>query len=122
MLSNQKAQESTNLSNSFINKTIIKLNKNGSDSTESFSLPIRKMAHLTEYLILGILVFNLLRVYGVKNILLYSLLICIFYSCTDEFHQLFVIGRSCEIRDIFIDSIGSFLGILTIALIDRRNS
>ena len=41
-----------------------------------------------------------------------SSLFCFIYACTDEFHQLFVMGRSCEIRDVLIDTLGSFVGIL----------
>ena len=32
------------------------------------------------------------------------------YSCTDEFHQLFINGRSGSFRDVLIDTIGILLG------------
>lgn len=34
------------------------------------------------------------------------------YAVTDEFHQMFVPGRSCEIRDMCIDSCGVATGVL----------
>ena len=73
------------------------------------SFYIRKIAHITEYLILGFLTFNLLKQYSVTNIY-YAIGLSILYSCTDEFHQLFISGRSGSIRDILIDSIGILIG------------
>ena len=73
------------------------------------SFYIRKIAHITEYLILGFLIFNLLKQYSVTNIY-YAIGLSILYSCTDEFHQLFISGRSGSIRDILIDSIGILIG------------
>ena len=37
---------------------------------------------------------------------------CIFYATTDEFHQLFVPGRTGRLLDIGIDSCGALLGSL----------
>lgn len=73
------------------------------------SFYIRKIAHITEYLILGFLTFNLLKQYSVTNIY-YAIGLSILYSCTDEFHQLFISGRSGSIRDVLIDSIGILIG------------
>ena len=42
----------------------------------------------------------------------YAWIFCILYAMSDEFHQLFVPGRSGEIRDICIDSLGALLGII----------
>ena len=38
--------------------------------------------------------------------------ICFLYACTDELHQLFIAGRSAEIKDVLIDSFGSLTSIL----------
>lgn len=73
------------------------------------SFYIRKIAHITEYLILGFLMFNLLKQYSVTNIY-YAIGLSILYSCTDEFHQLFINGRSGSIRDVLIDTIGILIG------------
>ena len=43
------------------------------------------------------------------------------YAITDEIHQIFVIGRSGEIRDIIIDTCGSTVGILTINIKKKIN-
>lgn len=84
------------------------------------SFYIRKIAHITEYLILGFLMFNLLKQYSVTNIY-YAIGLSILYSCTDEFHQLFISGRSGSIRDILIDSIGILIGTYLYKLLFIKN-
>ena len=39
---------------------------------------------------------------------------CLFYACTDEFHQYFVPGRSAALRDVMFDVIGSASAIVVI--------
>lgn len=73
------------------------------------SFYVRKIAHITEYLILGLLMFNALKQFNILNIY-YAIILCILYSCTDEFHQLFINGRSGSFRDVLIDTIGILLG------------
>src|SRR5699024_5961572 len=73
----------------------------------------RKRAHFIAYLILGMLCFNALKnsyPHAVKSATL-AFLICILYAISDESHQLFIPGRSGEVRDVFIDSLGSITGI-----------
>jgi VanZ family protein len=41
-----------------------------------------------------------------------SILFSMLYASTDEFHQLFVEGRSGSVRDVMIDTLGATLGIL----------
>lgn len=73
------------------------------------SFYVRKIAHITEYLILGLLMFNTLKQFNILNNY-YAIILCILYSCTDEFHQLFIKGRSGSFRDVLIDTIGILLG------------
>ena len=84
------------------------------------SFYIRKLAHITEYLILGFLMFNLLKQYSVTNIY-FAIGLSILYSCTDEFHQLFISGRSGSIRDVLIDSIGILIGTYLYKLLFIKN-
>ena len=45
------------------------------------------------------------------------------YALSDEFHQRFVPGRSCSLRDVLIDSAGCLSGILiTVILKSRKQS
>lgn len=41
------------------------------------------------------------------------------YAVTDEIHQMFVPGRSCELRDVAIDSCGLAAGILLCRIIKK---
>ena len=84
--------------------------------------PVRKCAHLSLYLILGILVISLLREYMVidTKLVLLSLLICFLYACSDEVHQLFVPGRSGEVRDVLIDTLGACLGVSFYYVVFRK--
>ena len=119
--SNEDAKKSSKLSNGVVDKTIVKIYKrtkkynphNERIIVEKFDKPIRKLAHFFEYFILGILVINMFYSFDIKkHILLYTLFFCFLYACTDEIHQLFISGRSCEISDVCIDSFGGLLGSL----------
>lgn len=123
LLSNQPAVASTELSDGFISTTIGNIYKlfdsNVSDEKldiikDKCTVPVRKMAHFTIYMILGLFVTLLIKEYNFngKQIVLISLLICFIYSISDEVHQLFVFGRSGEITDVFIDTCGSLIGIV----------
>lgn len=116
-LSNEPAIESADTSNEIVMKVVsvvenvVDYEFSEDEVNNYFSFPIRKMAHLTLYLVLGVIIYNLLNTYNIKNKLLLSFMFCLLYALSDEIHQLFVIGRSGEIRDVLIDSCGSFLGI-----------
>jgi len=74
---------------------------------------IRKSAHFTIYGILGVLVIK--AVYHMHLVEMrrfwMALSICFFYACSDEFHQLFVRGRSGQFTDVMIDTFGGIVGI-----------
>lgn len=78
-------------------------------SLELITMFIRKTAHFFLYFVLGLLVGNATLTHKKWHIL--SLLICLVYACTDEIHQVFVSGRSGQLKDVFIDLIGSSVGI-----------
>ena len=100
--------ESSNQSN-FIVDIIANIFK--IENIELLSFIIRKLAHYTEYLILGFLVINMFTKNNINNLYLISIILCIIYATSDEIHQIFIPGRSCQLRDILIDSIGSITGI-----------
>ena len=114
--SNQNGVKSQGLSDNIINRVIDISNSNMTKGdrkkiVSNVSFMVRKLAHFTEYLILGILIYLVLSVYGVSKILLFSILFVFIYACSDEIHQLFSFGRSAKVLDVFIDSIGGFSGI-----------
>ena len=81
---------------------------------EKYHLPVRKFAHISEYFILSLFVCMFFGTYdiGYIKIIIYSFIFCFLYACSDEIHQLFVPGRSGNIRDVFIDSIGISLPLV----------
>lgn len=86
-------------------------------STDLLTFLVRKAAHISAYFILGILIFNLLKEYnlGVKKMVFISIGIAMLYACTDEVHQVFVSGRSGEVRDVLIDTAGAAVGVVVYA-------
>lgn len=81
---------------------------------DKFVMLVRKSAHFLIYLILGVLIISFIKEFrSVDYIsLLVSIGICFLYACSDEVHQLFVSGRSGEVCDVFIDTFGSFFGVI----------
>ncbi len=76
--------------------------------------PIRKAAHALEYTLLAFLLMGSLG--GRKSV---AALIGILYAAGDEFHQLFVPGRSGQFTDVMIDSVGVILGIFIFCIYRR---
>lgn len=68
---------------------------------------IRKCAHFLEYMILALLFFNVLKLYfSIKQVSIITIIFVCLYACSDEIHQLFVLGREGAIRDVIIDTCG----------------
>ena len=83
---------------------------------EQIDYPIRKGAHATEYAILGILTF-LTALSGMAckeqwKPYLIAAAIAILYAASDEFHQLFVPGRSGQVSDVILDAAGVVAGLV----------
>lgn len=82
---------------------------------------VRKAAHFTEYAVLGVLLALMYRAYGHKGkrLFLLSAGTGSLYAATDEFHQLFVEGRSCQLTDWGIDTCGVIAGAAAVFLLWR---
>lgn len=94
------------------------------DMINSLQFIARKGAHFTIYGILGIFSFFAVITYKgipIKYRYLFSSLICLLYAVSDELHQHFVPGRSCELRDVLVDFSGSITAIILLILIFRHN-
>ena len=126
--SSDSADISTKKSDGVIIKTVeLFLDKDLSDKEEekwisSFVTPVRKGAHFFLYLILGVLIINFGREFLTldKKLILLSVFLAFLYACTDEIHQLFVPGRSGQISDVILDTLGSFTGIMIYKLIYNK--
>ena len=81
---------------------------------------IRKLAHFTEFMILGILCVINTEEFGLKHYELYGTCFAIMYAISDEFHQLFVENRYCSFKDVLIDSSGILCGVLLYHLYKKK--
>ena len=72
---------------------------------------VRKSAHFLEYPGLCLLLNWALLLSKGKPLPAAALPVASLYAVTDEIHQLFVEGRSCEVKDWAIDTAGAILGI-----------
>ncbi len=126
-LSHQNANESSGMSGGLIKRFISFFLPNISadeltDIISSLQFIVRKTAHFSLYAILGILSFSHFATYGrltwaLKNVL--SILVPVLYAISDEYHQTYIPGRSGEIRDVLIDSLGAVTGILLVLIVCR---
>lgn len=80
---------------------------------------VRKAAHMTEYFLLAVAISFPLYVYGLRGLPLLIIAggLCVGYACLDEFHQSFVAGRGPSKKDVAIDSIGVFIGIMAVRIV-----
>ena len=121
-------------------KGIINSVGNSSINPELLTTIVRKLAHFTEYLVFGAsLVLSIKGLTEIicarknketrsssidetksKTLIMWPLLAWAFgtlYAISDEFHQYFVPGRSCELRDMCIDSAGVAVGCIICMII-----
>ena len=84
------------------------------EKIDQYALVIRKGAHFTIFLLLGLSVISLMKEYTsiTWKTMFFAFVFSFFYACSDEVHQLFVPGRSGNIIDVGIDSIGAYFGVL----------
>lgn len=115
-LSHQPAEVSSGMSSGIAEKIMVIIETSApaaaidADFLHTF---VRKNAHFFAYLILGVLTFFALLKSEVKEVraAFIAFGIAALYAVSDETHQLFIPGRSGEVRDVFIDSSGAAVGI-----------
>lgn len=99
-----------NWSNSFVKELIIQ-----------FEHPLRKLAHFTEYALMGSLVYVMWRPWkrrGKEFFLLVTLWVLL-SAMGDEFHQTFVPGRDGNAYDVLLDTCGGMFGIWCCVILER---
>ena len=80
----------------------------------------RKIAHFTEYAILGLLAARAFRPY--RRWFLISAVLIVVYALIDEYHQSFVPSRTASIFDSLIDMSGGLAALIIILKRSRRFS
>lgn len=78
---------------------------------------VRKLAHCLEFTGLSLLFSISLYFTRGKASPVYAIILTSLYAITDEVHQIFVAGRSCEFRDWAIDTGGAVAGALAFLVI-----
>jgi VanZ family protein len=86
------------------------------------TLDFLKVGHVIGYFWLGWTVFYALCSRSRRSPAI-AMLFCTLYAASDEFHQIFVPGRSPAIKDIFIDTLSALAGVaLLLALLKIKAS
>lgn len=87
---------------------------------------VRKIAHVTEYAILGLLVWRAIRKPGPGNPrpwlwsqAAFALLFVALYATSDEIHQAFVPTRQASVWDVLLDTVGGAFGLLFLWILGR---
>ena len=81
-----------------------------------------KIEHFSAFFILSVLL-NLALMFQKKSFILYkysalvTIIITLSYGAVDELHQIFIPGRSADIRDWLADATGVILGVFILNLI-----
>ncbi len=84
-------------------------------SVSALDYLFKKSAHIFVYFVLAWLLQRALHIstsLKPKIIGLTSLLICLFYAASDEYHQSFTPGRFASIYDVGYDMIGASLSVM----------
>ena len=120
VMSNMNGESSTNSSN-FIMMYLYRIYSNFSlmDYETFLNLyhnVVRELAHFIEFFVLGIALYINAIDWFENKIIIKSLIIGLIYAISDEIHQLFILNRAFEIKDILIDSFGVIVGIILIYL------
>lgn len=129
----QTGEESGNLSQGFIHSLVTMINQwlGGIWEKDKIPLivqmlgfPVRKLAHMTEFGILAALLYRVSKYYTRINTcrkrICCSWIVAVIYAATDEFHQLYVPGRSGNLFDVCVDAAGALLALGFIVFIASR--
>ena len=117
--SSQNGEESSSVSKKVSEAVIDLTNKNINKNDrakmiETIEPIIRKLAHFSIYLIVGLLLMALANTYDLsfKRKFVICLIVGALYATSDEIHQLFVSERSGQITDVLLDTFGVLVGSL----------
>ena len=119
ILSNQNGDTSISLSEWLAGRLELwkwgVLGDNGLMSTEPLilGLSLRKIAHVTAYVIVSICMYGLTRRYGI------TMALCYIAAVLDEIHQVFVGGRNGMFTDTLVDGVGIIIGCAVWAVVSK---
>lgn len=118
--SSQSGEVSKNTSSRFTVMLLKIFNiENDELAVQIFDPIVRKIAHFSVYMLLGILLmcasetFKWQRVYKFD----FSTMFALLFASSDELHQRFVPGRSGEFADVCLDTVGAMIGVIIVLVI-----
>lgn len=115
----QDAQESSKVSRTVTEKVVEMKNKDATQAEKTkmvkqMNSKVRKAAHFTLYALLGISTFEMFCIIfpnkGYAKRMLWAVVLCCVYACSDEVHQFFSDGRAPMLTDVGIDTLGAICG------------
>jgi len=126
-LSSQTAVQSSETSGSIIEEILEHIIPQFADkpadeqqkNIDALQFIVRKGAHFSIYALLSILLFLPFSqiTHSFPVMLLTAFLFSFLYAVSDEWHQSFIPGRSCELRDVLIDSAGALCGLVLLIIV-----
>ena len=86
------------------------------------AVDVSPIGHFAEYFLLGITLTNALRLsLPLPRAAAFATLLASIYGVSDELHQLFVPGRSCDPMDWLVDTIAAFVASLVFVALSRAH-
>lgn len=130
-MSAKSSDTSTEISGSFITTLLEMLDNNFKNLSpdeqlaviDSYQFFVRKTAHFSIYAALGFFSCGFITTFQKLNtafIPLMSVGFVALYAASDEIHQLFSLGRSGQVSDVLLDTLGGILGVLVMFLIAKK--
>ena len=96
------------------------------DALHTIVVAVRKTAHVTEYVILAVLIWRCQRRNSQSGPAAWpwrtaalTLVWVVVYAASDEFHQRFVPSREASVVDVLIDTAGAIFALLLIWVVGR---
>lgn len=86
--------------------------------TADLNHDLRKLAHLFEFFMLGLILCNTYKEFHVSRRTAngYIFFLCLAVAVVDEYIQLFSLGRSSRVMDVLLDFSGAFVAWLTYSI------
>lgn len=80
---------------------------------DQYNLVLRKIAHFSLYFLLGTgaMGFSLTTPLKTKYCIMFSILFCVLFAATDEYHQFLLGTRNGNVLDVLLDSMGAMVGV-----------
>lgn len=80
----------------------------------SYELILRKTAHFSLFFILAVMLYFAIKSTTGKYVGILTIACCTLFAGIDEYHQIFITGRTACFTDIIIDSAGAVCGLLLV--------